>query len=344
MAGFVAPVAVIDRIDNLSQVERFGAIRSLTRKARVLITPGPTGNPGDYSVLNLALSVLPDPFSLLDDPAYTSVQGYAALALIERSPAISEDDPCCVDVILKYEHLLDGPNQLFSGLSGGAGENPDTLYGRGRASIVEKKTNFYYPNGDASNPKTQILVGYVFPASDVSAMPQTLGWWNTSFGKYAAVQGGEVTIPFPQSNYSLSGIVNNVVDPWVIVYGILAAINEKSWAHKPPQCWICSEVRFEVTDPGQTIYRFDFEFQFNLDTWNPTTVFIDQRTGKPPAAVKPATDPDPGTGALKIISYQKNPNGGVLPAGYWTVPALKTVDYDAFFQQLFESPGVPVID
>ena len=33
---------------------------------------------------------------------------------------------------------------------------------------------------------------------------------------------------------------------------------------------------------GVEKYRYQIEFQFNKDTWNPTAVFIDDRTQKPP--------------------------------------------------------------
>ena len=266
----MAHTLYLDHTSNLSMVEHLGAIRSLIRKARVNIDPA-LATDQNYTSLEAALSVCPAAMSTLDDAKYQS------LVLVGREPSVAENDPLWVDVMLKYEHLLDGPHQQLAQPARGM------LFGKGRTSISEKTTNFYYPNGDITQPKTQILVGHTYAPHEahrvVSAYP---GYPNL------VIQGGEVTIPFPQSNFNLEGVLT-VRNPWSIAQKFIAAINGVTWMGYAPGYWICSEVQWECLDTETLLYKFLFEFQYNVDTWNPTVVFEDQQMGRPPAAVLPAT-------------------------------------------------------
>jgi hypothetical protein len=331
------PTAYIDHVSNLSLVERNGAIRSLTRKARVGFHQGDW--PQDFSVLNAALAVCPAPMSTLDTP------GYAGLVLVERNPSLLDNDPGWVDVILKYEHLLDGPNQgLFRQTA-----QPPVFFGRGRVSIAEKTTNFFYPYGDTTKQRVQILVAHTFPNSDIDIVGPFLDqvkWPRTVF------QGGEVTVPFPQANYHIVGYLNTA-SPWLVADNFIAHINEFEWLSKPPLTWICSEVQFEMMDPDPTVpiaedttvqteplYKFEFEFQYNVDTWAPTVVFNDQRTGRPPAGVLPGIIPGPDDEigfAAGVDNFNLNPvNQFPQPAGYWTVPVVKLLDFQSEFETFFD--------
>jgi hypothetical protein len=248
-------------------------------------------------------------------------------------------------VILKYEHLLDGPNQgLFRQTP-----NPPVFFGRGRASIAEKSTNFFYPNGDTTKPRVQILVAHSFPESDIDVVGPYLDqvkWPRTVF------QGGEVTIPYPQANYHIVGYLNTI-SPWLIVDRFLVHVNEVEWLNKPPLTWICSEVQFEMMDPEPSIvigedlvpqteplYKFEFEFQYNVDTWTPTVTFNDQRTGRPPAGVLPGLIPGPDDAigfAAGVNNFNYNPtNENLQPAGYWNVPALQLLNFQAEFDAFFD--------
>jgi hypothetical protein len=91
-------------------------------------------------------------------------------------------------------------------------------------------------------------------------------------------------------------------------------------------------------------YKFGFEFQYNFDTWDPRVAFNDQRTGRPPADLEPATQPDPNlptqyqtfnSYTYNFFAVQGGPTG-LQPAGYWNVPCLRRADFDTLFGAEFE--------
>jgi hypothetical protein len=327
-------IPYIDRVDLLGVVERQGVIRGLSRKARVLWPPG-TVIPQDYTVLQQALTTagVPVAFSrLLLGDNVSPVPGFQNLVLMERNSDIVEQDPGTVDVTLKYEHVLDGPNQvLFSPPRG-------VTFGKGKCSITQKPTNFYYPYGDRTQPRTQIQVGHQFDVKDqyiggvtiLKNLPNTI------------VQGGEINAPFPQINFSMEGVVTPATNPVDLAMNIITCINLNPWQGRPSFTWIVSEVSWEVLDALAGLYRYSFEFQFDPDTWNPTVIFNDQRTGAPPANAKPGSKnaiefPAPPAPLPPILSYQANSiTGALFPADYWTVPYLLPVDFNTAFNSFFE--------
>ncbi len=363
------PTAYIDRIDNLTFTERNGVIRSLTRKARVLFSRTET-IPPDFSVLSAATAVCPIPYSQPMDMTGTAIAGYKHLALVERTPSVVENDTSVVDVILKYDHILDGPNQgLIKPFRG-------KIFGKGRSSIADKTTNFFVPNGgdsfvDGDDKRIQLLAAHCFIPKDPGAASQC----QDPTLLQTALQGGEISVPFPQANFGFQGYIYTSA-PWNTVWKYIARINLLLWCGKPPFTWICSEVQFEVLDPSPVtvpagitantpLYKFSFEFQYNVDTRNPTVVFHDQRTGRPPAyvAATPTTltdlltgitttyttpiglirDPATGVKNLQLNPFADTvtipPQATTMPAGMWTVPFLKPIDFNAEFGAIFE--GVP---
>jgi hypothetical protein len=349
------PTPYIDRLDTLSYVERHGAIRSLTRKVRVKFQD--FDQPRDFSVLSVAMTTIEadphgmKPFSIPLDINGNPLLGYNDLRLVERSPSLAENDPSTVDIILKYEHVLDGPNQDFSSDIGiidedGTPLTDKVLYAKGKASIVEKTTNFFIsPELDPTDPnnREQISVSYTFPISDmgIAGMPLMPGIPRT------VEQGGEVNIPFPQENFTLVGFLRTAT-PRRTANLFIAKVNADTWLEKPPFTWICSEVQWEMmlTDTkigypwlGTPLYKFQFEFQYNIDTWKPTVVFLDQRTGRPPAGVvdQVATSTDEFN-VLRLRDALTIGGATVLvPAAMWQVPCLQTVNFPALFASEFET-------
>ena len=339
--------AYIDRVDNLSLVERLGVVRSLTRKARVILNP--SEGKGDYSTLSVALSVCPAPMST------ATALGYESLVLVGREPQVVENDPTVIDVILRYEHILDGPNQSLIPPAGavGAFSPPRVLYGKGRCSITEKTTNFYVPPGLPNIPanRIQIQTAYTYYNLDPNVAGQCvlgpqLPW--------TIKQGGEITVPFPQGNFQLSGYIKLVGNPYILANQFIAKINQEAWMGQNAFTWICSEVQWDIMDVKNRLYRFGFEFQYNIDTWNPTVVFIDARFGKPPADVntQKATLVDPATINAKstgVLSMNTNlftvipavSAGAIQPAAVWTVPFLTPVNFDSMFAAVFEGVTTP---
>jgi len=292
---------------------------------------------------------------------------YANLVLVGRDPRLVEQDKT-IDVTLHYEHILDGPNQL---LVGGNPNNPDlsgVIFGKLRTNIVEKNTNFYYPYGDPTNPRTLIVVGHSFinPMTGGiidTGIPPIVGTFPNTYPN-TVFQGGEVQVPFPQANYKVSGIVF-IDDPWFYVITLLAKINSQPFLGYPIGTWLCSEVTFELLNytPGNgsgfnpelfPMYRLDLEWQYNQDTWNPIVAFHDQRTGQPPSQLEGDTlypnpiargpeslQPDPdllanfGIIVLSFVDSIVTP-GFVQEAGVWQVPSLASVDFAAVFGAAFE--------
>jgi hypothetical protein len=331
------PIVKMERMDDLGCVERHGTIRSLTRKARVLFTEMDNA-PTNFHILNEALAVCPQPFSTpptltfgnVDVPAVNQQSfptnpndRYGALVLVGRDPKIAENEKWCVDVTLHYEHMLDGPNQkLFNPTSG-------MIWGKGKTSVSDKSTNFYYPFGDTTKAREIIQVAHTFPTNDNGiaglpldpTMPRTI------------IQGGEINIPFPQSNFRIHGYVLN--EPNIVdrSFEFVAKINENVWLGRPALTWLCSEMEWECVSPSTFLYKVSFEFQYNIDTWDATVVFIDQRTGKPPATVQKATTPDSNSVLRKVAHPTQALT--LTPAGMWQVPSLGRVDFNQKFSAFF---------
>jgi hypothetical protein len=393
------PSVAPDQVSILDLQEDRGVIKSMTRKMRVYFDLTVESIPNDPTVLVTALNAagVPLPFSLL------SISGCESLVLVKRDVGLVDQDIGTVDVLCKYEHILDGANQVLdaepnSGVAGSTG----TIYGKGKCSITQKPTNFYYPNGISSNtipnpaydPSTEI--GALQPETITVSLPQTRILVAHTYSNpllsgskigTTEIRGGEVQLPFPQANYQMEGIFNNIVDPWEMAGDLIGTINEETWASKPPTQWLCSEVSFELLSIAQHTYRYKFEWQHNPDGWNPTVIFIDDRTQRPPADVEEATTTLPITQAMLNAGFPNGvggsnvfildgvtgpfkitnpisvaniasivasfPGAGVgslspalndgsypyLPAGVWTVPALRQVDYNQYFGQFFEGLG-----
>jgi hypothetical protein len=349
----------IDKVENLSCHEALGVIRSLTRKVRVQFDKSEITLVRDYNVLSEALKVL-DLQGVVAGQKLGDFRNrderFAPLILTNRDPSIVDNDPCWVDVICRYDHMIDGPNQTLRNPTYGV------LFGKGKTSIVEKSTNFYYPFGirdpsDLDKGKQQIVVSHTYPSHEtgIAASPHDPDYPRN------IVQSGEINIPYPQSTYSVEGIfpTNN---PAALSYAIVASINVNRWQGQPPLTWICSECRWEVNDPSNRqglgagiartpTYRMGFEFQYNSDTWDPAVVFIDQRTSRPPAGVLIATDVAGldvpakfgGPGPERVRRMAVHPNGKQVPAGLWKVPALRRIDFDAFFGAIFEGINPPAV-
>lgn len=389
----MAATAYIDRVTTLEAVERHGVIRSMTREARVIFPKADIPNQPNkqpYTILDLAMNVtgMPQPFSTPLDANGKPSLGYEALVLVERSAKLLPGDINTVDVTLKYEHLLDGPNQPMTpsdpGLASWFPAPAKLIYGKGRCSITEKTTNFYYPQGDPTKGRILILTAHTFPQWEVGIVGMPL---NPALPR-TVIQGGEVSIPYPQENFQLQGVLTTK-DPRGRASQFIARINDGFWMGQAACTWICSEVQWEVLNPQNSTYKFSWEFQYNIDTWNPTVAFNDTRTSRPPAGVVLANVvANPATKAALIANvallvtqaaavavsnpslskfltaqaaamasnlssfgimdgtmrFTTNPvNGAIQPAGVWTVPALRPVNFDSLFGSLFEGFNAPQI-
>jgi len=313
--------------------EDHGVIVSLTRLYRVI---GITNT--DYTALWAALAnTNPAPgIPQFGDtlPAIAPGAGgdpWSGLVVTRRSAKNMFDDKGTVDVTIKYEHIMQGPNQeLFAPPSG-------FLFTKGKCSVREKPTNFYYPYGIRSgvipNPSPDGT-----PTNGTTAAVRTRIVTSNQYvndlelDRQFKEQLGEIKLPFPEGNIQFEGtLLCN--DPYAYAMSLIATINQLPFLEQPERTWLCSEVGWQILRPDTGLYKFNFEMQNNPDTWDADVVFIDSRTNLPPSNVQVAVITNPGTG---IADTAQNPLTGLpIPAGAWTVPALRRVDYNTVFAAFF---------
>lgn len=333
---------VIDHIETVDSEEVNGVVHSLTRLYRV------TGLANtDYTVLWSALSnVNPAPgIPKFGDtlPAVGATSPFSALVLTRRATKLVDHDKGTVDVTLKYEHILQGPNQNLARPANLAG----LIYTKGKCSVREKATNFYHPYGlkdgtiipnptpdgtvslgTAPSVKTRIVVGHQYID-------------DPELGRQYKEQLGEIKVPFPESNAQFEGYLT-VINPVAYAQNLIACINSKVFMGQAERTWLCSEISWQVLRPDKNLYRFGFEFQNNPDTWDPDVVFLDSRTNLPPSQVVLAVNTEAATG---VLSMQFSPVTGLpIPAGAWTVPYLRRIDFAAELGGAFFEGGNVLIN
>ncbi len=262
----------LDEIDVLGMEEQYGAVTKVTRGALVTEMSTYTRQQGGaYRALQEVFDHpdMPQPGHGLSDvvPGNLGILNRLGhLRLSGRIPKMHKRDKrtCRVDLI--YESLLAGNNQDLTN------SNPlNTFYGRHRSSLVQKKTNQYYLQGDRSIPPLELFVEHTYQRNDGENRP----------GVHLK-QGGEIDVFEPQKNYKFGGYLNTLF-PWVIEEALLGAVNLTPWLNRVAYTWMCTEVVYSMLKYGK--YLFEFEFQSNEDLWMPEIVFIDERTGRPPVGL-----------------------------------------------------------
>lgn len=241
--------AHIDHEETLRAVERDGVVVRVERKARV------SGlEDTDYTILFSALEEAGIP------AAGAALPGAPNLVLRDRNPTVVAKG--FVDVDLVYEHAA-GPGQNFDSPHFGL------LVAEVRASVNQVKTN-----KDSSG--NTITVQHTYPPEDFD------------YPGLTKVQGGEIEYFQPQAVMTLRGIKSTAF-PWFLARALMGAVNETDWAGYGPEEWMCTGVSWTPYDGSNSRYLFTLEFQHNPDTWSPTVVFIDERTGKPPTGLVAGT-------------------------------------------------------
>jgi len=287
----MAVLVSVDQVKNLALTERHGTIVALTRGA---VVKGVAELNDDYQALLAALNAagIPQYGSFLDGPEF------GGLVLHNRNVKIKEDDPDWADVTLEYGPLAQGQEIPATSATG-------TLYGRVKCGIAQKKTNFYkIRNSGSPDEVVQIFVEHTFPADDPDYPNQYFE------------QGGEIDVYLPQATFTFEGFLNTA-NPWGVTALLIGNINNGIWCNQEAEMWMCTEVGWSVCNTRQQDdgtpprYHFDFEFQLNPEGWQPTAVFVDQRTGKPP----PNLEED---------------------VGYKTIPYYRTRNFSEAFESYFE--------
>lgn len=340
-----------DRDDILELTESCGVVRSLTRKVRL------TGLTEDDDYLILTTAQVDDLLPLF--PTVANGLSLEFLVVTERSFTLI--DTTTVDVLLKYQHILDTHNQLIviNRVVDPDFRNLAVIYGKMKSSVQQSKTNFSYEpatytardfmtgssiafrptrlwdtsglsavndqdiveyNGflwryhtntfddtitTAPNPWTAYGVGLNFYRWTIAELGvdyfisdpytrrqivvgHTYATEDTNFSDQTRYQTGEITIMQPHRTYTVQGVIDTR-NPLQIEKDLLAKLNNGLWLDGEPATWMCTEVGFDVAGntgqpmAGTTRYLFNFQWQHNPDTWDPTAVFVDNRTGRPPS-------------------------------------------------------------
>lgn len=260
----------IDHIETLQMREKWGTIVSVRRMAIVVGLSGV-----DWSVMYDVL----DQAGLPKYGDYLDSDRGSHLALTDRDVRMVDKDKAEVD--LTYGHFNDRGQRLFYEHGTVIDRN---IAGRMQASVVQKRTNLYREGGVGA--EQLITVQHTYPASDPDYGGQTL------------TQTGEVDVSLPQKTFMVEGI-KETYQPWNISDALVSGVNDSIWLGKPAHTWMCTEATWEYRDQGK--YFMTFTFQNDADTWNPTAVFIDDRTDRPPEGLVE------GVG-YKYIRYHKEVN------------------------------------
>lgn len=95
-------------------------------------------------------------------------------------------------------------------------------------------------------------------------------------------QGADVSVYLPQSTLRASGKMQSV-NPLLITQQWAGSVNMYLWLGAPAGSWLCTAVNFRPHDYTTTPYTWavEFEFQNNLQGWQPVAWFKDPRTGGP---------------------------------------------------------------
>jgi len=255
-------VAKIDSIENLSCQERYGVIVHVERLVHVIGLDTET----DYSIMMTALNHL-------DIPVFNDkLEGGEAptCVLTERTVTVIDKDKA--DVKLVYEHYSnDGQN--FDAPPGGV------IVGEVKANIQQIAMN-----KDAGG--AMIFVEHTYPDGtdafkddDGNTLPK-----DNSYPGETKKQTGEVNVFIPQKTLSYQG-VKLTQSPWQVAAAVVGKVNDSTWLGTEARQWMCTACTWKLCDdaPAKNRYFFTLEFQQNPDTWDPTVVFIDDRTSRPPA-------------------------------------------------------------
>ena len=262
--------AIIDRLSLLEATERHGTVRRLVRVAEV------SGISTDnWDVLSKALDdAVPQYGDHLTNTVGSTAYG---LVLVERNPTIIDKDRVKVELV--YENCVDLEQDLNNPFTG-------ATLGEVRCNISQKTSNLDI-NGN------QVTVEHTYPADDPNHPGETLE------------QGGEFSYFEPQQTVYIRGI-KTTRTPWLLANALVGKVNEQAWAGQAAKTWLCTACSWKPASVsgGSRRYFMDFEFQYDRDTWDPTVVFIDDVTGKPPADL-------------------------VANVGYKTVTKMPTADFDS---------------
>lgn len=252
----MAIVVHTDHISDLAAQERNGVVQRLLRRVRVT---GITTN--SYSALATALTNV-------GIAAGSTLSGFPNLVLAERNPKIAEGDPGTFDVDLIYEHINGAIQSLDVPPLG-------LVIGEARAVVTQVETNL-------DQNDEPIVLEHRYPGEEAGVDAEGNSLADPDYPGKRKFQGGTISYMRGESTLTFKG-VRTTSFPWLIERYIVGNVNGNAWQGAGPREWMCTACAWRPIDGFNDRYEFTIEFQHNPDTWDPTAVFIDDRTGKPPA-------------------------------------------------------------
>lgn len=248
-------VASIDSTTTLEAKEKYGTYIYLVRRMRVINLVDT-----DYQVLQSALTAAGVPVN----GSFLVGTTAANLVLTERNVKLVEEDKGSVDVDCVYEPALNEGQNIDAPFYG-------LLVGEVQASLNEVESN-------VDGAGVPITVQYTYPTTDTEQPGKTV------------VQGGVIKFFQAQKTQTFEGI-KSINTPWLLAAHLVGGVNRSPWLGGTVAQWMCTKCSWRIWDNNPAVitgrniirFKFSFEFQFNPDTWDPTVVFIDSKTGLPPA-------------------------------------------------------------
>jgi len=254
---------VSDLIEGARWQEKDGLLTSIERVFIVKVfgtTPpvpgggaGPGGVPGfpqDDEVFKLALAATDLPFAGQAHPIHDN--------LLVRARTPMALGPVTVKVTIQYS-LPDG----------GAFEPPfGSQYMMSGGSSVEQIETQMAVQPPGSGAATQITVEHE-----------------------GVVQGGEIT---PTEGRAVMRFGSSIphLSPWNMANFWVNKVNSgpfQPYSNEAARKWLITEMNYELaqrtTASGFPIYEFSMVMSHNPDTWDPVVVFVDEKTGRPPAGL-----------------------------------------------------------
>ncbi len=284
---------IIDRVTTLSAQERYGTLVGMTRQ---LLISGLTET--NFGALLEALNELN--FAPGDALVYDNKK--TMLILAERNPSIVGGDPTKAEVELIYEHAL-GDGQALK-------DNP---YGE---VLLSSSSSLQQIRTNKDNKGNQIFLEHTYPDGtdtykvkytkvdkdgNETEVTETLPA-DPDFPGELKQQSGEIEVTVPQEIITVQGLypLGANEQPFDLRKAMINHVNDQRWQGGDARTWLCISADYDWYNPigsskflgksnSKTVF-YTFQFQHNVDGWDPDVIFIDPRTGKSPPALQTVED------------------------------------------------------
>ncbi len=123
-------------------------------------------------------------------------------------------------------------------------------------------------------------------------------------------QGGMVSVLRPDTTRVYTRI--EVVDPLLVAATYTGKVNSATFLGGAPGHWLCMDINYSSNDGGIT-WEVKYTFQYKLEGWDPTVMFINPDDGRPPEDLE---------------DYEGSRDSDDFP-GMYTPPEYTSIDFGA---------------